>query len=153
MQRMDIDTEASNAPARRRESRRPRKQYYVDRPDPAQAATELLIAAGSLLSALRKPLKTKKIDLPLARLLLTFRVDSPRIRISELAWRLGLTTGATSRLVDRADARFLVDRHYSCVDRRGTTVTLTREGWALRDEVAAILTLKPPAARHESRVP
>jgi DNA-binding MarR family transcriptional regulator len=152
------------APERRRLPRRPRQRYYPERPlahertsrdrdsgDAAQAATELLIAAGSLVSALRKPLKQKGIDIPLARLLLSFRADYPRVRIGELAWRLGLTTGATSRLVDRADARFLVDRHYSCVDRRGTTVTLTRDGWALRDEVAAMLGAQ--AACKTARIP
>ncbi len=158
-------TEKHTAPEIRRLPRRPRRRPYdVERPlrreeprqapdpdDPAQAAANLLTAAGTLLSALRKPLRDKGVDLPLARLLLTFPVNRVPLRIGQIAWRLGITTGATTRLVDRADERFLVDRHDGCTDRRGTWVILTREGWALRSEVDEILGVQ--AACKTARIP
>jgi DNA-binding MarR family transcriptional regulator len=107
--------------------------------DPAIAAAELLAAVGSLLSALRKPLREKRVDLRLARLLLTFPVNGSPLRITQIAWRLGITTGAATRLVDRADRRFLVDQHDGCTDPRSTWVNVTREGWALRDQVDELL--------------
>jgi DNA-binding MarR family transcriptional regulator len=144
--------------------RRGRRPYFVERPipregprqppepgDPAIDAAELLAAAGSLLSALRKPLREAGIDLRLARLLLTFPPNRAPLRIAQIAWRLGITTGAATRLVDRADAILLVDRHYGCTDRRGTWVQLTRKGWELRavvdQRLRADLSTKRPAGR------
>ncbi len=144
--------------------RRGRRPYFVERPtpregprpapepgDPAIAAAELLAAAGSLLSALRKPMREAGLDLRLARLLLTFPPNRAPLRIAQIAWRLGITTGAATRLVDRADARHLVDRHYGCTDRRGTWVQLTREGWELRavidQRLRGDLSTKRPAGR------
>jgi DNA-binding MarR family transcriptional regulator len=144
--------------------RRGRRPYFVERPipregprqppepgDPAIAAAELLAAAGSLLSSLRKPLREAGIDLRLARLLLTFPPNRAPLRIAQIAWRLGITTGAATRLVDRADARLLVDRHYGCTDRRGTWVQLTRRGWELRavvdQRLRADLSTRRPAGR------
>lgn len=161
MRRMHSDDNITGERLPRRRGRRP---YFVERPiareaprhppetgDPAIAAADLLAAAGSLLSALRKPTREAGIDLPLARLVLTFPPNRAPLRIAQIAWRLGITTGAATRLVDRADARLLVDRHYGCTDRRGTWVQLTREGWELREIVdqrlRAGVSTKRPAGR------
>ncbi len=90
--------------------RRGRRPYFVERPipregprpapepgDPAIAAAELLAAAGSLLSALRKPMREADLDLRLVRLLLTFPPNRAPLRIAQIAWRLGITTGAATR--------------------------------------------------------
>ncbi len=81
------------------EARLPRRKglraYSIERPlpregprptpepgDPAIAAAELLAAAGSLLSSLRKPMREAGLDLPLARLLLTFPPNRAPLRIA-----------------------------------------------------------------------
>ena len=152
MRRMLSDDNITGERLPRRRGRRP---YFVERPiareaprqppetgDPAIAAADLLAAAGSLLSALRKPMREAGIDLPLARLVLTFPPNRAPLRIAQIAWRLGITTGAATRLVDR---------HYGCTDRRGTWVQLTREGWELREVVdqrlRAGVSTKRPAGR------
>ncbi len=48
----------------------------------------------------------------------------------ELARELGHTTGATTRLIDTLEARGLIERDRSCVDRRVVRLVLTQEGEA-----------------------
>jgi DNA-binding MarR family transcriptional regulator len=133
------------APTRRTRSRRDRRRSYLyDRPvyeqrlpppdpaDTAVVASRLLADAGSLRSALRAPMRDLGLDHRLGLLLLAFPQEGYRLNIAHVAWRMGITTGGASRLVDNAEARALVERHFSSPDRRATQVRLTHEGHALR---------------------
>ena len=92
--------------------------------DPASDAIELMGAAGSLQSALRRATRAARLDWRLARLVLILRPGYP-MRVSDIAWQLGLTTGAASNLCDAAEQRTLLDKLYAAPDRRATDVILT----------------------------
>ena len=133
-----------------RDSRRGKRGYGVERGiwlhrgaltepgDPASDAIELLRAAGSLQSALRDAARRAGINWRLARLVLILR-PGYLVRVSDVAWQLGITTGAASRLCDAAEECALVDKLYGPDDRRGTDVALTSTGRALRARLEQIL--------------
>jgi DNA-binding MarR family transcriptional regulator len=102
-----------------------------DNDDPATAAAQLLGEAGALVSALR----TAGFDVPTARLVLTFPTVRHPLGVSDVAWRMGLTPGAASRLLDRAEEQGLVDKLYGPIDRRTTSARLTAAGRSLRSRV------------------
>jgi DNA-binding MarR family transcriptional regulator len=117
----------------------PPDEQARDPNDPAAAASALLIDAGSLLSALRPLLRAEDLDLRMARLALCFPTAGRPLRAADIAWRLGITTGAASRLLDHAEARGIVDKHYLYIDRRGTWVCLTTRGRAIREQVETVV--------------
>ncbi|WP_424187862.1 MarR family winged helix-turn-helix transcriptional regulator [Actinokineospora sp. G85] len=53
------------------------------------------------------------------------------MRMSDLAERRLMSSGGLTRLVDRLEARGLLERRRSAADGRGLAVSLTREGRAL----------------------
>ncbi len=61
-------------------------------------------------------------------LLLLARADDRRLRMSDLADRLGLSRSGVTRLVDRLQADALVERASCDTDRRGSWATLTDAG-------------------------
>ncbi len=61
-------------------------------------------------------------------LLLLVRADERRLRMSELADRLGLSRSGVTRLVDRLQAEALVKRASCDTDRRGSWAMLTDAG-------------------------
>jgi DNA-binding MarR family transcriptional regulator len=61
-------------------------------------------------------------------LLLLVRADDRRLRMSELADRLGLSRSGVTRLVDRLQAEALVERASCDTDRRGSWAMLTDAG-------------------------
>jgi len=70
--------------------------------------------------------------------------DEP-IAMSALAERLFCDASNVTGLVDRLEARGLVERRSSEHDRRVKALTLTPAGVALRDQVLAVMS-EPPAA-------
>jgi len=107
--------------------------------DPAAIAIEQLRTGGAMLSALRRAARTTGIDWRLARLVLIIRAQYPT-RVADVAWDLGITTGAASKLCDRAEEFALIDKAYdTSVDRRETEVRLTAAGRELRSELEAML--------------
>jgi DNA-binding MarR family transcriptional regulator len=136
------------------------KQYLLERLSDAEArrwerehapgAVASLAAAGAMGSALRRALRARGIDPKLARLVLLL-YEWRALRVSEIAWRLNVSTSTASRHVDRAERRFLVDKLYQDIDRRGTWARLTKKGRVLRLEVettlASIPTFERPAGR------
>jgi DNA-binding MarR family transcriptional regulator len=63
-------------------------------------------------------------------LLLLTRADERRLRMSDLADRLGLSRSGVTRLVDRLQADLLVERASCATDRRGSWAMLTDAGHA-----------------------
>jgi DNA-binding MarR family transcriptional regulator len=63
-------------------------------------------------------------------LLLLTRADERRLRMSDLADRLGLSRSGATRLVDRLQADALVERASCATDRRGSWAMLTDAGHA-----------------------
>jgi len=61
-------------------------------------------------------------------LLMLSQADDGVMRASEMAYQVGLSRSATTRLVDRLEAEGLVERRVCGQDRRGTLVGLTPEG-------------------------
>ena len=61
-------------------------------------------------------------------LLLLNRADERRLRMSDLADRLGLSRSGVTLLVDRLQAEALVERASCDTDRRGSWATLTDAG-------------------------
>jgi len=57
---------------------------------------------------------------------------------SALADRLGMTRGAITKIIDRLQAKGLVQRTANAIDRRAQTLVLTREGAALVPKLAAL---------------
>ena len=99
---------------RPRSRRSLRRTYFAERmftpppgapvPDPDDAAAALgalLTEAGSLLSALRPLLRAEGLDFRAARLVLCFPAAERPLRAADVAWRLGITSGAASRLLSR----------------------------------------------------
>ena len=72
-----------------------------------------------------------------ARLLRALAEGAPTI--GELATRLALDKSSTSGLVDRAEARGLVRRVPSQLDRRSVRVRLTVAGGAVAADIAALV--------------
>jgi MarR family transcriptional regulator, organic hydroperoxide resistance regulator len=70
--------------------------------------------------------------------------DEP-IAMSALAERLFCDASNVTGLVDRLEARGLVERRSSANDRRVKALTLTPAGVALRDQVLAVMS-EPPEA-------
>src|SRR5215467_9684489 len=103
----------------------------LDRTDPGTAAAFTLVDAGSLTSALRPKLRAAGFDPSFMPLVMSFAtVPSPTQRLTDTAWRLGISTGAASHLVDRAEQRGIVTKRCEPLDRRGTWVSLTSNGRA-----------------------
>ncbi|HET9728103.1 MAG TPA: MarR family transcriptional regulator [Acidimicrobiia bacterium] len=103
----------------------------LDDDDPARVAITTLHDAGALVSALRPVLRKAGFDPRFARLVLAFTDPLP-LRVADIAWELGITTGAASRLLDAAEERGLVDKHYQSHDRRGTWCVLSARGRGMR---------------------
>jgi DNA-binding MarR family transcriptional regulator len=61
-------------------------------------------------------------------LLLLTRADERRLRMSDLADRLGLSRSGVTRLIDRLQAEALVERASCATDRRGSWAMLTDAG-------------------------
>ena len=61
-------------------------------------------------------------------LLLLVRAEHRRLRMSELADRLGLSRSGVTRLVDRLEGESLVERTSCDTDRRGSWAQLTEGG-------------------------
>src|ERR1700743_633317 len=76
-------------------------------------------------------------DLSLIQTRLLGVLRDRRPTINELVELLGLDKSSVSGLVGRAERRGLVQRTPSTVDRRSVLVSLTDDGRALVDEVAA----------------
>jgi len=66
------------------------------------------------------------------------RSPDGRLNMSELAAQLGLTSGGTTRLVDRAVAAGLVERNSCPTDRRVQWVVLSAAGGHKLDEALAV---------------
>ncbi|WP_425147558.1 MarR family winged helix-turn-helix transcriptional regulator [Deinococcus sp.] len=79
---------------------------------------------------------TGRHDLTPAQLSTLFRVRAqPELAISEIGMQLGLSSGATSHLIERLVKRGLLKRSELHSDRRQRRVSLTAEGTAFLHEV------------------
>lgn len=63
--------------------------------------------------------------------------DEP-MTVGELGALLHLDTGTLTPLLKRLEALGLVTRHRDPADERRVLVTVTKQGWALRDTVASV---------------
>lgn len=59
------------------------------------------------------------------------RTPDSVLKVSDLAHSLALSTGGTTRLIDRLEAAGLLERRRDTVDRRVVWVTLTVDGWEM----------------------
>ena len=89
------------------------------RAEPRCEQVDLLTAAGSAASALRRRLREHGLDPRLARLMLV--LDGEReLRMSDVAWRCSISQATASRWLDRAEAAGYIDKLYGAFDRRCT---------------------------------
>jgi DNA-binding MarR family transcriptional regulator len=63
--------------------------------------------------------------------------DAP-MTVGELGAQLHLDTGTLTPLLKRLESMGLVARHRDAADERRVLITVTDEGWALRDTVASV---------------
>ena len=105
---------------------------------PSPEIVSALVEAAKTGSALRKKLVAASIDPKLARLVLLF-YGRQELRVSDVAWMLGVSPATASRLLDRAERDALVDKLYHQFDWRGTWARLTTSGVALRFRVESAL--------------
>jgi DNA-binding MarR family transcriptional regulator len=109
-------------------------------PDPRLRAWRLLLATRSrLVDALDAELRAE-FGLPITwyEVLLLLHEAGGHLRMFELAESLLLSRSAATRFVDRMEARGLVDRETAELDRRGTTVSMTRAGRDLFTEAGRL---------------
>lgn len=101
-------------------------------PAPTLTADQLCTALGRLGILLVEILTSSldKIETKGALVLCLLHQDEGRIRPVTVSTRLGLSSGATSKLLDRLESSGLVERVYGSIpqDRRGAEVVLTRSG-------------------------
>jgi DNA-binding MarR family transcriptional regulator len=90
----------------------------------------LVEASGRLARVLAERLRVSTgLAIPVFEVMLRLgRSDCQRLRMSELADQLSLTTGGATRLIDRVVAQGLVEKRACPEDRRVQWVTLTAEG-------------------------
>lgn len=101
-------------------------------PTPTLTADQLCTALGRLGILLVDILTSSldQIETNGALVLCLLHQDEGRIRPVAISTRLGLSSGATSKLLDRLESSGLVERVYGSIpqDRRGAEVVLTRRG-------------------------
>jgi DNA-binding MarR family transcriptional regulator len=61
------------------------------------------------------------------------------LRASEVAWRLGISKSAATRLLDRGESVALIDKLTPAFDRRGVWARLTSKGRSLQHVVQRIV--------------
>jgi len=134
-------------PVRRRWRRLERRTYW---PEPAAFRrrkpsalpnlhrAQVALGAAPLQSAVQRALRAARIDASLARLVVLFPDDRP-LRASEVAWRLGTSKSAATRLLDRAESVALIDKLTPAFDRRGVWARLTSKGRSLQHAVQRIV--------------
>ena len=96
------------------------------------------LGAAPRQSAVRRALQAANIDPALARLVVLFPDDRP-LRASEVAWRLGISKPAATRLLDRAESIALIDKLTPAFDRRGVWARLTSKGRRLQHTVQRLV--------------
>lgn len=98
-----------------------------------------LRAHATVLRVLERELAEER-DLPLTwyDVLLQLNAAGGRLRMSELADSLLISRSATTRFVDRLEARGLLTREPCHDDRRGTYVVLTTTGKTTLREAAPV---------------
>jgi DNA-binding MarR family transcriptional regulator len=102
------------------------------------STTDALVQASFLIQGtLERRAAEQSLSLVQTRLLGVLRDREPTI--NELADLLGLDKSSVSGLIDRAARRALVERRPSEIDRRSVRVSLTAQGRACVDAVAAAL--------------
>jgi DNA-binding MarR family transcriptional regulator len=114
----------------------------VDQPDQQSSHPEvgvafLLAQLGAAASAAYAE-RTPRLDLtPAATGVLRLLVQNPGMSQQDLALRLGVAPSTLVPLMDRLEARGLVQRRRSTADRRNYELRLTEEGRGLFAEVCA----------------
>jgi MarR family transcriptional regulator, 2-MHQ and catechol-resistance regulon repressor len=96
----------------------------------------LLEAHNEVLNALARPAHSS-VDLPvpwLGVLIRLARSPGQRLRMSELARDMTMSTSGLTRLIDRIEAAGLVQRQACPEDRRGLLAVLTEAGWGVLAE-------------------
>ena len=101
--------------------------------DPRITAFGLLLeahaaVAGAVASELERTARLTGVEFEV--LLRLSRSPEQRLRLTELANQVGLSTSGLSRLVDRVEAAGLVRREACPSDRRGAFAVLTTDGEA-----------------------
>ncbi|EYR65077.1 transcriptional regulator [Actinotalea ferrariae CF5-4] len=112
------------------------------RPDldatPALVLERVRLIADALDLRLRAPLAAAGLGRGDLDVLVELRhAGAPDLRPGDLQRRLGVTSGAVTKRVDRLAARGLVTRRVGADDARTRTVTLTPAGLRLTDAVVA----------------
>ena len=105
----------------------------IPRPDDPRLGTwrAFLVAHAQIRRQLERELQAEQ-SLGLAEyevLLLLARADERRMRMSDLADRLGLSRSGVTRLIDRLQTDQLVERTSCDTDRRGAWATLNDAGY------------------------
>lgn len=104
-----------------------------------RAFRTLLEAHAQLLDALSVRFRDRDLSLPYYDVLVHLsEARDHRLRMQELAHRVLLSKSGLTRLIDRMEARGLVEREVSLNDARGVNAVLTSAGLAaLQDAVPA----------------
>jgi DNA-binding MarR family transcriptional regulator len=113
-------------------------EHFRVKAQPRPPEVVLLGNVGAMTSVFRARLKFAGIDPRLARCILVFESDR-LLRVSDIAWRCGVSLSTASRWLDRAEAERLVDKVYLDWDRRGTWGRTTRAGREFQQRVATML--------------
>jgi DNA-binding MarR family transcriptional regulator len=85
----------------------------------------------------------QELDLAPQQMIALKSLDEPR-PMSALAGLLACDSSNVTGIVDRLEARGLVERQASPTDRRVKLLVLTGEGRAVRETIAARMTVPPP---------
>lgn len=97
----------------------------------------LLFALGSKISqhANRQSARPLKLDMCEWRVIQILGRDGPA-SINQVADRIAMDRGGTSRAITRLEERELILRRRDPADRRRSTVELTGTGWVMQEHIA-----------------
>ncbi len=100
---------------------------------------EQIIVAGVALTTVALTAARPGLDLtfPQWRVMVVLGEEPAGVRISKVAYRVGVTLPATSRQIRRLERRGLVEVAPDLRDRRAAVASLTESGWDARDAVVA----------------
>jgi DNA-binding MarR family transcriptional regulator len=102
-----------------------------------QVCFALSVASRSVLNVYRPLLEPLGLTHPQYLVMLALWQHTP-LSVKDLGALLSLDSGTLSPLLKRLAAGGLVGRHRDPADERVVTVSLTEQGWALRDEAQRI---------------
>nr|WP_298373611.1 MarR family transcriptional regulator [uncultured Halomonas sp.] len=116
-------------------------QWQRERPDidpECMAVCGAIWRAGKRLSqGLKENLERFDLDFPSMDVLLTLRRQGAgqSMSPSKMATDMMLSTAAMTARLDRLESRGLIERQREAKDRRGVSISLTKQGFSLADDV------------------